>query len=150
MSFKDNCDYTKFANQSLPNNKYLCGNVCLSWNESCGCGGYSPPAGSGQTIERSLGWDDEGGEYCCSTASPPCVMIEGGWGAYCYVGNVLSKKSSVPCSGTGYCYNDYLTSEYLGRYTRYTIEKFDLSSEILTSSIGRKYTYIFLNLMLFF
>lgn len=110
MNFSDTCDYTKFENQSLPNNKYLCGNVCLSWNSACGCGG--------QTIAKSERWDDEGGQYCCSPDPTSCKIYEG-LGAYCNVGNVLSKSSSIPCDGTSFCYNDYLTSTYLGRYTRY-------------------------------
>ena len=110
MNFSDTCDYTKFEDQSLPNNKYLCGNVCLSWNSTCRCGG--------QNIYKSQSWDDEGGRYCCSPVSTPCKIYEG-LGALCSVGNVLSKSSSIPCNETGFCYNDYLTSAYLGRYTRY-------------------------------
>ena len=123
MDFRDSCDYTKFENQSFPNNKYLCGDLCLNWNETCGCGGH--------TIPKSRRWDDEGFKYCCSPVSRPCRKIESGRraGGTCDVGNVLKKNSLIPCIETGFCYNDYLTSEHLGRYTRYTIEKFDLSSE---------------------
>ncbi len=100
--FSDTCDYTYDGLQ------YLCGDVCLDWDQLCDCGG--------QNITRGYSRD----KYCCAPASA-CTRTEAG--ASCSQGEVLSWDSSAPCNATGRCFNDVLTSQHLhSRYAKYTCQ----------------------------
>ena len=100
--FSDTCDY---SNSGDGGRQYLCGDVCLDWDQLCVCGGQS----------ITEGWSND--EYCCAPASA-CTRTEAG--ASCSQGEVLWWDSQAPCNATGRCFNDVLTSQHLTSYAKYT------------------------------
>ena len=100
--YSDTCDYTD------PKGKqYLCGDICVSVNDICDCGG--------QRISSYYEY-----KYCCAPASACTMTITG---AECSSGEVLSWNSSVPCNETGRCFNDVLKSQHFRLdYAKYTCQ----------------------------
>ena len=98
-NYMDYCDYR--GDQYFP-----CGDICLlGVNEgrtNCTCGG--------KEIEWKIGMVD----YCCISLTDSCTENE--VGAECPNGKI--HKPNVMCSGR--CYNDYMTSLYLGRYAHFS------------------------------
>ena len=104
------CDYR---------NSTLCGDICLESQELCKCGGltfkestrYEKQIKDGVTFE-----DFPILSYCCTPPSVRCTKTESG--AVCLSGEVYDLDSEKPCYSR--CYNDYLTSDFLGFYTHFT------------------------------
>ena len=115
-NYSDTCAYhsTNYYYNSIQNSRsnyqFLCGDICLfrdpveeDRRELCTCGG-----------ERIQDSD----HYCCTPASDKCNKTQDG--ALCPHGRVLSVDTKSPmrrCHSN--CYNDYLTSAYLGQHAHY-------------------------------
>ena len=85
LCYTDTCDYGD-------GEQYLCGNICLDNGDLCECGD--------QEIT-----DGYYSKYCCALA---CTITT--TGAKCSEGQVLDWDSPSPCTLTGRCFNDVLTS----------------------------------------
>ena len=93
--FSDSCDYRDRNNR-------LCGDICFNRkNEECYCGGNP-------LVSKS--------HYCCSSPTGNCTRTQ--TGASCSEGESKNRYGSHLCNSK--CYNDYLTSEFLGPFTFYT------------------------------
>ena len=96
LNYTDYCDYRLEYH-------YQCGDICLLYtdpsngtlHDSCTCGD--------QVISGA-------GYYCCISPSDFCYKTEAG--AECPNGRVLTMHGDEPCHER--CYNDYVTSNFLG------------------------------------
>ena len=100
VNYIDYCDYRG-------NHYYQCGDICLRYITSPFNGTYSDKCTCG--YEEILDFS-----YCCISPMDSCMENEKG--AECPNGKMLEPYEM--CHGR--CYNDYMTSRYLGVYTQFS------------------------------
>ena len=106
------CDYINYS--------FMCGDICLNLMSTCSCGGVE---------FTGVVWIKDSVQYCCTPPSVQCRRTLNG--ASCPEGEVLEADhlylvdvdkfvvdDSPRCNGQ--CFNDYLTSQYLGSFTHYS------------------------------
>ena len=100
-NFSDNCNY---RNDNIT--IIRCGDICSEWTVPCIC--------EDQVVHDFQQF------YCCTPPDVQCSETgeEESKQVWCPQGEVLSIKDAPMCHGR--CYNDYLTSQYIGEDAHYT------------------------------
>ena len=104
-NYSDNCDYSStHGDFYYDQNYYRCGDICVRKSQKCICGDW--------VIFQPF----FNVAYCCTPPEVKCMKTEAG--VECPQGEKQSQDTEPMCHGR--CYNDYLTSQYIGLMSHYT------------------------------